>query len=81
MQIEIIKISDEAQQAATKCRKELSCLSDDREDMCIVEDCVKGDVHFVKCLNHESCLYQYAFGDKFVCCCPVRKELFNKYKI
>ena len=80
-----IHVSDEVRRAATNCKKEFSCLERERNNICTVlctkEDCINGIVHFIKCLNEGSCSYQHSFGDGFICGCPVRKEIFNKYKI
>jgi len=74
-----IKIDEDISKTATMCKKNLSCLSG--SDICKVEFCVEGQIHFIKCMNLEPCHYRMPFGYSFVCKCPVRKELFNKYKI
>jgi len=76
-----IHVSDEAQSAATNCKKGFSCLKRERKDLCAVVECISGKLHFIKCLNDGHCPYQRSFGDDVVCRCPVRKELFNKYQI
>ncbi len=73
-------VSDEAQDAAIKCTKGLSCLKGEEKDICPVEKCIDGKVHFVKCLNDGYCTYQHSFGDGYFCSCPVRQEIFNKYQ-
>jgi len=75
------EISDESRQAATRCAKGFACLTGDRKDLCAVETCIGEKVHFVKCLQVGNCAYQHPFGSGHFCTCPVRKELFNKYKI
>jgi len=75
----VIKIDEDILKSATKCRKNLSCLSG--RDICKVEYCIDSTIHFIKCLNLEPCHYRMSFGDSFVYNCPVRKELFNRYKI
>lgn len=74
-------VSAESQKATTGCEKGFSCLMGDRKDLCVVEACVDGKVHFIKCLNRGYCSYQQPFGMGHVCTCPTRKELFNKFKI
>jgi len=76
-----IHVSDEAQSAAINCKKGFSCSKRERKDLCVVEECINGKVHFIKCLNDGYCSYQQSFGDGFFCSCPVRKELFNRYQI
>ena len=74
-----IHISEEVRRTATNCKKKFSCLEEERKDLCKVENCIDGKVHFIKCLNDEYCPYKQSFGDSFFCSCPVRKEIFNKY--
>lgn len=76
-----IKIDEEILKNTTKCRKEFSCLSGKRTDLCKVELSVKDKIHFVKCLSDEPCDYKISFGYSFVCRCPARKELYNRYNI
>ncbi len=66
---------------ATKCRKGFSCLNGNRENMCKVELNIGDKIHFVKCIDDKPCDHRVPFGYSFVCLCPVRKELFNRYNI
>ena len=75
----VIKIDEDILKSATRCKKNLFCLSGN--DICKVEYCVDGKIHFIKCMNLDPCNYRISFGYSFVCNCPVRKELFNRYKI
>jgi hypothetical protein len=74
-------VSDEIWEQATRCQKDLSCLKGNRNDLCKVQHRVDGKVHFIKWGNSGSCPYQLSFGDAFVCLCPVRKELYNRYRV
>jgi len=76
-----IYIPDQIRNTATKCKKRFSCLESERNNLCKVEYCVGGEIHFIKCLNDESCFYQNVFGGETFCSCPVRKEIYNKYEI
>ena len=76
-----IRISEDSLKNAGKCKKNHSCLSGQRDDLCKVELNVDDKIHFVKCMSKESCPYRIYFGYSYVCLCPVRKELFNRYNI
>jgi hypothetical protein len=76
-----IHVSDTARREATKCQKKFSCLEKEINTLCKVESCIDGTLHFIQCLNKGHCSYQLLFGYRFMCGCPVRKEIFNKYKI
>ena len=75
-----IEISENVINATTKCEKGFSCLSDNLEPACKVEYCVSNSVYFVKCLNTANCSYKVSFGDGHFCTCPIRKEIYDKYK-
>ena len=74
-------VSEETITRTQRCEKDFSCLKGQREDLCLVDSCVNGEVHFIKCLNKESCSYQGSFGSGFICYCPTRKELYNKHGV
>ncbi len=77
-----IHVSDEALGAATRCAKGFSCIKGEEKDLCVVEECVDGKVHFIKCKSDGACSYQQSFGFSYlICYCPVRIEIFQKYKI
>ncbi len=72
-------IDKEILKSTTKCEKDFSCLRDKKHIFCKVEFCINDEVHFIKCLNEEYCTYKMSFGESFICNCPTRKEIFNKY--
>jgi hypothetical protein len=74
-----ITVSDESLQATTNCEKRFTCLRGKSEALCAVESCIDGKVHFIKCLNDVFCPYQHSFGNGYLCTCPTRKEIYNKY--
>lgn len=64
---------------AVKCNKHQSCVADDSIDLCEVEYCLES-THFVRCID-PSCEYSVPFGDGYLCSCPVRKEIFRRYRV
>jgi len=76
-----IRISDRARKATTRCKKGFSCLKEGKVNFCAVDDCINDEVLFVKSTYNASCPYQQRFGNEFICNCPVRKELYDKYRI
>ncbi len=77
---ERIHISERIQEEASKCKKKLACLKEKCE-LCAVADCVNDSVLFVKSEYNASCPYQQMFGNEFICSCPVRKEIYEKYRL
>ena len=81
MVLMILKIDDAIIKKTTRCNKDFSCLSDNRKELCRVTRTVENKVHFVECHDTESCSYRLAFGESFFCTCPVRKDIYDTYKI
>jgi hypothetical protein len=68
----------------TRCKKDFSCLSGERSDLCKVELRADGQVRkviFLKNLKDKSCTYAKSFGYAYICNCPVRKEIYDTYWI
>jgi hypothetical protein len=75
-----IKVDDNILQKTTKCKNNFSCLAGETP-ICNVENCIDNKIHFIKCVSNKLCNYRVPFGYSDVCTCPVRKELYNSYKI
>jgi len=75
-------ISEDTVRRTTKCRRSFFCLEENRESLCIVDDCADGKIHFITPgRNALHCDYKTPFGHSFTCNCPVRKEIYNVYKV
>lgn len=74
-------IDKEILDKTTQCDKGFICLNNKDHVYCQVENCVNDEVHFIKCLSDKYCNYKMSFGKSYICNCPTRKEIFNKYKI
>jgi hypothetical protein len=65
-----------------RCKDSFSCLDGKRDCLCHVEDCADGKVHFVSPKDENGiCEYEMSFGYSFTCNYPIRKEIYNYYKI
>ncbi len=76
-----LHVSKEVVQATTGCKKGFSCLEYKEKNLCKIETCIDGEVHFIVCLNELNCSYPRIDGERFICDCPIRKEIYNNYKI
>ena len=81
IKINTMEVSKETLEKTTNCKKSFDCLYNDKHIFCKAENCVSNEVLFVKCLYEDACEYRIPFGQSFVCNCPIRKEIFNKYGI
>ena len=79
-----ITISDDILKQTTECEKDFACLSSETRDVCKAEFSVMRSMVYVECLEEaSSCSYRDSFGASgiYVCTCPVRIELRDKYGI
>jgi len=77
----VMDISKEIIESTTNCEKDFACLKSDGVVCCKVESCINGKIHFVQNVSKSYCAYKMSFGNSFICNCPTRKEIFNKYSI
>lgn len=76
-----ITVSDTAKSMASRCRKKLSCLEGKKRKICEAQKCMLESALYIIFDKKESCNYHYSVGGHSFCGCPVRKEIFKKYKI
>lgn len=62
------------------CDNNFACLTEENSPSCKVSSCVGCKIHFLEKLERD-CPYHQEFGFSYICKCPVRIELYNKYKI
>lgn len=66
----------------TKCMYDFSCLSGKKECLCAIENNrPAGNICFVNPENNHYCDYKIPFGYSYICTCPTRKEIHNRYHI
>jgi len=75
-----IEICEEIIQQTTKCTKHFDCLTNSEHIYCQVRGCIQHKVHYVACLLDQYCAYQISYGEAFICRCPTRKEIYNRYQ-
>jgi hypothetical protein len=83
----MINISDETLSRTTKCPSNFHCLNDgqhakcsDATPLCRVDYFI-GNTDLVVSPGHEDCPYKVSFGMRYVCSCPVRQEIYQRYHI
>jgi len=76
-----IEVSKKARQAASNCYKDLACLTDGEAQVCKVKACLGSGVLFVHRRPAVDCPFKVTFGSGQLCECPVRKEIFERYKM
>ncbi len=76
-----MEIDESIIKKADKCTKEHKCLFEKDSVYCKIERCINSDILFLECKESIFCNYQLSYGNCQICRCPVRIEIFNKYKI
>jgi len=78
------EIEEEITKRAYLCPKNLVCLTGKDGLYCDVTDLMKGsgdEALLVDCLKHIKCPYLKRFGGTTcVCGCPVRREIYKRYR-
>jgi hypothetical protein len=72
-------ISEETLKNTTKCDKDMQCLVDGKCGDCIIENVIEGRTVFIKTRGPNLCPYMISFGNGFICTCPTRYELHERY--
>jgi hypothetical protein len=77
-----MKVNKDTVSRTVRCAENFSCLEGSKECLCPVHDCSNGNVHFIHpSLKAKGCSYRLDFGYTYICSCPVRKEMYNTYRI
>ncbi len=66
---------------ATKCMKAFTCLDDPVNTCCEVVRVFHDLVYYVRCTHDDSCSYETHFGELSSCSCPIRKRIYDRYKM
>jgi hypothetical protein len=77
----VFHVSKAATEACTRCPRAHACLQESEEDLCSVSGCVDGAMHFVVCAHEGPCPYRQTVWERPLCSCPVRREIYNRYKV
>jgi hypothetical protein len=77
------EIDEDVKNNTTECEKDCVCISDKDYHLCkVVRSTNKDKIIFIECLEKNPCNYKMQFGlSSLICNCPIRKEIFRKYKI
>lgn len=74
-----LEVSEEALDRTENCWRDFQCLSGDGKGTCEVLDVI-GGVLFVEEGETIYCPYRTGFGYHWICWCPVRHEIHERYE-
>jgi len=75
-----LEVDNQTIQKTTKCPSAFKCQSDEAYPLCAPESSIPGYGLFVQPPEANSCHYKMSFGNGFICTCPIRYEIFTRYK-
>ncbi len=75
------EVAPEIIEDTKQCRWDFQCLNEHGKPICPVVEVIAEDVLFIKCPGGIICNYIMPHGDRNICLCPIRKELYRKYKM
>ena len=75
------QITDKTKKQSTKCPYNFECLSNDDWNTCIIErELYSNGLDIKNKANKAFCPYSMSFGfSMYVCQCPTRYEIYNRY--
>jgi hypothetical protein len=76
-----MEILEETIQKTIKCEKNFYCLSCKPEELCKVIINLNPQLSIVQCGEDVPCLFFESYGKTKICKCPIRNELYNRYKV
>lgn len=76
-----IKVNEHIIAATVKCNKKYRCLNGDKSCLCEVDHANANRTVQIKTKAANGCQYILKMGSSVYCLCPVRNEIYNRYKI
>ena len=76
-----IKIDEDTLEKTKYCKKGFSCLSGENECLCEVKYSAGYNTIYINPNSNRDCTYCIRFGSSFICFCPTRNEIYNRYQI
>ena len=76
-----IKVDEHIVAASGKCKKDFGCLNGNKACLCEVDHSNANRTVQIKTTPTHACPYTMKMGSSVYCLCPVRNEIFNRYKI
>ncbi len=75
------EVSPETRAKTTKCRSDFTCLITGKRPICSAAGSLRDAGVFLKERCDEECPYVMAFGGGYMCKCPMRFELYERYHV
>ena len=74
-------VAKQVKESTSRCPNKFECLENDNFQLCTVIDFIRNEnLLFVDGKFNQPCPYMLPFADSCICSCPVRIELYRKFK-
>jgi len=77
----VIEVDRHFVDATSKCGKGFACLNGDKSCLCEVDPVNANHTVQIKNKPANACKYILKMGASTYCLCPVRNEIYNRYKL
>lgn len=77
---QMFDISEEILAKAKNCDRDFACLTEEDQPSCKISHCVNDKILFLEKLERH-CPYHLSYAHEYVCNCPVRIEIYQKYGV
>jgi len=75
------ELNEDTLHHTTKCPREKRCLKRGGGPECEVDRIVEDGGVFLHSVKPEPCVYKMSFGYEYICHCPIRYELFDRFGV
>jgi hypothetical protein len=74
-------ISKEIIEQTNKCPREFKCLTGEKKDLCRVQKHTRRDELMLVPINQCFCPYIMSSGRSYICKCPTRMEIYQRFGV
>jgi hypothetical protein len=74
-------VNDDIKQSVKLCINHHACLNGKKQNICNVISTLNTYELYVYGKGNSHCNYKHPLNERFLCTCPMRMEIYNKYGI
>ena len=77
-----LQVQDQTREQTSECKFSFQCLEEATRNVCTISPCLVEEVYFLHTTKNHLCSYKKKIGScSYICKCPIRKELYRRYRI
>ena len=74
-------VNDDIKQSVKFCSNHHACLNGQNKNICDVISTLNSYECYVNCKINRDCSYKHTLNERILCTCPIRIEIYSKYKV